>query len=108
MLLMAQSFQYATTNSSDVRAAAWKTVRAMEFLHNVTGTPGFAARAAVKCGDKRPGGDSGPCHAPGADPKTCGWVNSTVRRPIPFCCGVHLIRLGCCRAVHIGVLQWHR
>eukprot|EP01043_Picozoa_sp_COSAG02_P094753 COSAG02_NODE_31168_length_538_cov_0.943052_1_plen_76_part_10 len=76
MLLMAQSFQYATTNSSDVRAAAWRTVRAMEFLHNVTGTPGFAARAAVKCGDKRPGGDSGPCHAPGADPKTCGWVNS--------------------------------
>ncbi len=89
MLLMAQSFQYAATNSSDVRAAAWKTVRAMEFLHNVTGTAGFAARAAVKCGDKRPGGDSGPCHAPGADPKTCGWVNSTVcdgQSVCSFCC----------------------
>ena len=51
----------------------------MEFLHNVTGTPGFIARAAVKCGDGHPRGDSGPCHAPGADPATCGWVNSSVR-----------------------------
>eukprot|EP01052_Picozoa_sp_SAG31_P033198 SAG31_NODE_3721_length_3950_cov_2.867048_3_plen_421_part_00 len=80
MLLMAQCFQYASTRNPNVRSAAWKSVRAMEFLHDVTGTPGFAARAAVKCGDKRPAGDSGPCHAPGADPKTCGWVNSTVRQ----------------------------
>ena len=49
----------------------------MEFLHNVTGTPGFSARSAVKCGEHHDKGDSGPCNAPGADPQTCGWVNST-------------------------------
>ena len=31
-------------------------VRALEFLHNVTGTPGFSARSAVKCGDSHGGG----------------------------------------------------
>ena len=46
-LLMAQSFEYATTHDPKAKAAAWKSVRAMEFLHNVTGTPGFSARAAV-------------------------------------------------------------
>ena len=52
-------------------------VRAMEFLHNVTGTPGVSARSAVRCGDPRGGGDAGPCREPGADQRTCGWVNSS-------------------------------
>lgn len=106
MLLMAQTYRFAATKDKAARADAWRSVAAMEvrlnqwplfrlaawpanrvfytegrvlqFLHNVTGTPGFSARSAVKCADPHGGGDSGPCNKPGADPKTCGWVRSTV------------------------------
>ena len=86
MLLMAQSYRFAVTRDATARAEAWRSVRhhkptthplghralkracvqvrALEFLHNVTGTPGFSARSAVKCGDSHGGGDSTPCHAP--------------------------------------------
>lgn len=43
----AQSYRYAVTGSADARAKAQRSVHAMLDLHDVTGRPGFIARAVV-------------------------------------------------------------
>lgn len=76
MLVAAQAFRFAATGSEEARALAWHHFAAVEFLHNVTGTPGFMARTAVRCGDQHQGGDGTIC--PPGSPNSCGWVNSSV------------------------------
>ncbi len=75
MLVSGLIYQYALTGSAEARDLAWRHYAAVEFLHNVTGTRGFIARTAVKCGEAHGGGDSGIC--PTGSPNTCGWVNSS-------------------------------
>ena len=75
MYVSSQIFRYATTKEPEAKEEAWKYFAGVEFLHNVTGTKGFIARSAVRCGDTHGGGDSGIC--PHGSPNSCGWVNST-------------------------------
>jgi hypothetical protein len=75
MYVASQIFRYATTKEKEAKSEAWKYFSGVEFLHNVTGTKGFIARSAVRCGDPHGGGDSGIC--PHGSPNSCGWVNST-------------------------------
>lgn len=75
MYVASQVFRYATTKEKEAKSEAWKYFSGVEFLHNVTGTKGFIARSAVRCGDTHGGGDSGIC--PHGSPNSCGWVNST-------------------------------
>ena len=75
MFVAAQIFRLGATGAIEARALAWKHLGAVEFLHNVTGTAGFIARTAVRCGEPHQGGDGGIC--PGGAPNTCGWVNSS-------------------------------
>lgn len=75
MLVASQIFRFAATKSEEARTLAWHHFAAMEFLHNVTGTAGFIARTAVRCGDSHQGGDGTIC--PAGSPNSCGWVNST-------------------------------
>ena len=91
MLVASQAFRYAVTGSADARDLAWHHFAAVEFLHNVTGTPGFIARSAVRCGDPHQPGDSGQCNH--TAPHSCGWVNSSecyagVDEPGKGCCWV--------------------
>jgi hypothetical protein len=69
-------YEYAATGSDQARQKAWRYFSALEFLHNVTGTRGFMARAVVKCGEPHRAGDSPIC--PEGSPHACGWVNSSV------------------------------
>lgn len=42
--LAGQCFRYAVTGDKAVREKAWQHFEAMEFLHNVTGIPGYVSR----------------------------------------------------------------
>eukprot|EP00041_Stephanoeca_diplocostata_P002376 m.26144 g.26144 ORF g.26144 m.26144 type:complete len:873 (-) comp13269_c0_seq2:185-2803(-) len=76
MLMSAYAWEFNATGSAEARKNAWAHFRAVEFLHNVTGTHGgFFARTAVKCGETHQGGDGTIC--PSGSPNTCGWVNSS-------------------------------
>lgn len=47
MYVAAESFRYAVTGADDARKNAAESLRALEFLHNVTETGGFFARTVV-------------------------------------------------------------
>ena len=49
--LASQCYRYAVTKDESVRKAAWTHFEAMEFLHNVTGIPGYVARSFARSTD---------------------------------------------------------
>ena len=59
MYVAAESFRYAVTKKPDARNNAWQSLRALMFLEQVTGLPGFVARSIVEAGkvDKHSGGE---------------------------------------------------
>ena len=75
MLVASQAFRFKATSSIEARNLAWHHFAAVEFLHNVTATPGFFARTAVRCDEPHQNGDGGIC--PPGSPHSCGWVNSS-------------------------------
>lgn len=55
----AEAFRYGTTGDETARENAWKSLKAMMFMEDVTGIPGFVARSFVPASDdpKRYGGE---------------------------------------------------
>jgi len=55
----AEAFRYGTTGDETARENAWKSLKAMMFMEDVTGIPGFVARSFVPISDdpKRYGGE---------------------------------------------------
>lgn len=49
----AEAFRYAATKSPEARERAWKSMDAVIRLEEVTGIPGFPARAMIRVGDFR-------------------------------------------------------
>ncbi|MBL9125399.1 MAG: hypothetical protein JNG90_17305, partial [Planctomycetaceae bacterium] len=45
LYVAAEAFRYGATGAADAKANAWKSLRALMFLEEVTGIPGFAARS---------------------------------------------------------------
>eukprot|EP00040_Diaphanoeca_grandis_P025094 m.138576 g.138576 ORF g.138576 m.138576 type:complete len:931 (+) comp30003_c0_seq3:3-2795(+) len=76
--LASQVFKYSVTHDADSLRESWKSLAALEFLHNVTRPfsqkPGFIARTAVRCGEPHQGPSGGVCSS---GCKCPGPVNST-------------------------------
>lgn len=47
LYVAAEAFRYGTTGAPDAKQNAWQSLRALMFLEEVTGIPGFAARSIV-------------------------------------------------------------